>query len=81
MLRMIGLVLGTLMLVNGITDTVNPHLGFSIWERSFRRYLPEQVNSVVGEYSRLSDTARRYVSVWEALTAFMLLLLAFRSRD
>ncbi|MBI2953989.1 MAG: hypothetical protein HYY30_06730 [Chloroflexi bacterium] len=81
MTRTIGLVLGALMLLNGISDTANPRFGFRLWERGLSRYLPEQMNRVTREYSRLSDTSLRYISVWEIVLALLVLWLAIKARD
>lgn len=81
MARTIGLLLGGLMLANGVTDTLNPRLGFELWNRYFRPFMPKSVNEGINEYSRLSVSARRYVSVWEILVALTMLWLASRARD
>jgi len=81
MARMLGLLLGGLMLVNSITDTISPRFGFRVWERYLRPFMPKSVNEDVNEYARLSDSALRYVSVWELCVALTMLWLASRARD
>ncbi len=81
MARTLGLVLGGLMLVDGLTDTINPHLGYRIWNQYVRRYAPGWLNQPVEEYSRLSDTSLRYVTVWEVLMGLMMLWLASLARE
>ncbi len=81
MARLFGFVLGTLMLLNGISDTISPRFGFSIWERGLKRYFPEPLNKTVREYSRLSTPALRYLSVWEICIALTMLWLASRTHE
>lgn len=81
MARTIGLVLGGLMLLNGILDTLQPRLGFRVWQRNLQQYLPEPLNRMYGEYSRLSNSALRYIAIWELAMAGLVLWLASRARD
>lgn len=81
MARTIGYVLGGLMLLDGVKDTIAPRLGFRLWRGGLRQYLPESVNRMVGEYEQLSPGALRYISVWEVAMAGLMLFLASRARD
>lgn len=81
MMRTVALVLGTMTLIDGIATIINPRYGFKIWEGGLRQYLPEPINDVTREYSKLSDGALRYVSVWEMVIASVLLCMAARVRE
>lgn len=81
MARTIGYVLGAMMLLNGITDAIQPRFGFRVWQERLRQYFPESLNRMVSEFGRLSDTSLRYIAFWEVALAGLLLWLASRSRD
>lgn len=81
MARTLGLAFGALLLFDGLKDTVNPRLGFQLWNKYFRHYFPSWLNRDVDEYSHLSTSAIRYVTVWEMLMGVTMLWLASRARD
>ncbi len=81
MARAIGMALGLLMVADGVKDTINPRFGFGLWKSGLKRYFPESVNEVTGEYARLSDTALRYITVWEVLMGLVVLWLAAKVRE
>ncbi len=76
MTRIVGFVLGGLMLANSITDTLFPRYGFNFWQRNLRPHLPSSVNSVVSEFSQVSIPTRRYITFWEMGVALLTLWLA-----
>ncbi|MHB8991070.1 MAG: hypothetical protein ACYC66_05485 [Chloroflexota bacterium] len=81
MARTIGYVLGGLMLLDGVKDAIQPHLGFQLWRSGLRQYLPESVNRTLGEYEQLSPGSLRYIAFWEVALAGLVLFLASRARD
>ena len=81
MARTVGLVLGSLMLLNGIFDTLQPRLGFRIWQRNLQQDLPQPLNRMYVEYSQLSNSALRFIAIWELAMAGLVLWLASRVRE
>ncbi|GEM_PF-2579518 len=79
--RVLGMVVGVLLLWRGLLVATRPRLIYRLWEMGIRRYLPEGVNRLFSDFFRLSDPTIRVIGGWVAFMGGYVLWLTSRMRD
>lgn len=81
MARTIGYILGGLALLDGIVGIAMPRQGFDLWKRRFRGNMPEPLDRIANDYSRLPTPAVQALGVWSLTLGAVMVWLAGRARD
>ena len=80
-MRTLAKVLGGLMLFDGLWGTLSPRSGFDFWQTYLRDKLPRGMNKMYKDYSLLSDSSIRYLSIWTALIGLFILGMSYFVRS
>jgi len=81
MLRLLAVVLGGFLLLNGAVDTINPRIGIRLWNWYVRRQFPAPLEQYyVDEQSHVATTAARSLSIIGMIAGLATVLSLVRGR-